>query len=106
MSDESEILTYEMFGVAARELAETIAADNLRPDAVADSGGTLKMVVEPLRAHGSEVRTVCLYSTPSTVEEPSYVWKKSTKWIMFPWSSQGPVAYPQVSHQWPAHSSN
>jgi hypoxanthine phosphoribosyltransferase len=158
VSDDREILTYELFGMAARELAEKIAADNFRPDAVvgiargglalagalgyaldvkmlgslnvefytglgttldtpivlpptldqesladksvllvddvADSGRTLKMVVELLRARGSEVRTVCLYSKPTTVEEPSYVWKTTSKWIMFPWSSEGPVAYP------------
>jgi hypoxanthine phosphoribosyltransferase len=34
VSDEREILTYELFGTAARELAETIAADGFRPDAV------------------------------------------------------------------------
>jgi hypoxanthine phosphoribosyltransferase len=63
-------------------------------DDVADSGRTLKLVVELLRARGSEVRTVCLYSKPTTVEEPYYVWKKTDLWIMFPWSSEGPVAYP------------
>ncbi len=159
MSDEREILTYELFGTAARELAETIAADGFRPDAivgiarggltlagalgyaldvkmlgslnvefytgvgttletpvvlpptldqdslagksvllvddVADSGRTLKLVVQLLRDRGSEVRTVCLYSKPTTVEEPYYVWKKTDLWIMFPWSSQGPVVYPE-----------
>jgi len=158
VSDEREILTYELFGTAARELAVTIAADGFRPDAiigiarggltlagalgyaldvkmlgslnvefytgvgstleapvvlpptldqeslkgksillvddVADSGRTLKLVLELLRAGGGEVRTVCLYSKPSTVEEPYYVWKKTSLWIMFPWSSEGPVAYP------------
>ncbi|CAN5321670.1 phosphoribosyltransferase [soil metagenome] len=158
MSDEREILTYELFGQAARELAQAIADDGFRPDAVigiargglplagalgyaldlkmlgslnvefytgmgttldapivlpptldqdslqgksillvddvADSGRTLKLVVQLLRDGGSEVRTVCLYSKPSTVEEPHYVWRKTSKWIMFPWSSEGPVAYP------------
>lgn len=159
MSDEREILTYELFGTAARELAETIAADSFRPDAVigiargglflagalgyaldikmlgslnvefytgvgttletpivlpptldqdslagksilltddvADSGRTLKLVVELLRSRGSEVRTVCLYSKPTTVEEPSYVWRTTARWINFPWSVDGPVAYPE-----------
>lgn len=160
VSDEREILTYELFGQAARELAETIAADNFRPDAVvgiargglalagalgyaldlkmlgslnvefytgvgttletpivlpptldqeslagkcillvddvADSGRTLKLVVELLRSRGSEVRTVCLYSKPTTVEEPTYVWKKTSRWIVFPWSAEGPVVYPET----------
>jgi hypothetical protein len=42
------------------------------------------------------VRTVCLYSKPTTVEEPTYVWKKTSRWIVFPWSAEGPVAYPET----------
>ena len=33
-TDEREILSYELFGVAARELAQTIADDGFRPDAI------------------------------------------------------------------------
>jgi len=51
-------------------------------------------VVELLRAGGGQVRTVCLYSKPTTVEEPDYVWRRTSRWIMFPWSAEGPVAYP------------
>ena len=158
MADEREILTYELFGTAARELATAIAADGFRPDAiiaiarggltlagalgyaldvkvlgslnvefytgveerleapvvlpptldqeslagksillvddVADSGRTLALVLQLLEAGGGEVRTVCLYSKPGTVQEPRYVWRRTPKWIMFPWSSEGPVPYP------------
>ena len=135
--DEREILSYELFGTAARELATQIATDGFRPDAIVgiargglplagalgyaldvktlgslnvefytgvdstlgepvvltptldrkslrgksilladditDSGHTLHLVVELLRAEGGQVRTVCLYSKPTTVEEPNYV---------------------------------
>lgn len=158
MADEREILTYDLFGRAARELATTIAADGFRPDAivaiarggltlagalgyaldvkmlgslnvefytgveetldapvvlpptldqdslrgksillvddVADSGRTLALVVRLLEAGGGEVRTVCLYAKPQTVQEPTYTWRHTDKWIMFPWSSEGPVPYP------------
>lgn len=158
MAEEREVLTYELFGTAARELATAIAADGFRPDAiigiarggltlagalgyaldvkmlgslnvefytgvgstleapvvlpptldqdslkgksillvddVADSGRTLALVLELLRAGGGEVRTVCLYSKPATVEEPYYVWRRTDKWINFPWSVEGPVPYP------------
>lgn len=158
MSGEREVLSYELFGVAARELAQTIADDGFRPDAivgiarggltlagalgyaldvkmlgslnvefytgvdetldapivlpptldrealvgksvllvddVADSGRTLALVVELLSSGGGEVRTVCLYSKPRTIIEPTYVWRRTDKWIMFPWSSEGPVSYP------------
>lgn len=155
MADEREVLTYEQFGTAARDLAQNIADDGFRPDAiiaiarggltlagalgyaldvkmlgslnvefytgvgttlespvvlpptldqdslvgksillvddVADSGRTLHLVLQLLRAGGGEVRTVCLYSKPSTVEEPYYVWRRTDKWIAFPWSADGPV---------------
>jgi hypoxanthine phosphoribosyltransferase len=155
VADEREILTYQLFGTAARELAQTIADDGFRPDAivaiarggltlagalgyaldvkmlgslnvefytgveerlgapvvlpptldrdslagksvllvddVADSGRTLAMVLQLLRAGGGEVRTVCLYSKPTTVIEPDYVWRTTDRWIMFPWSAEGPV---------------
>jgi uncharacterized protein len=155
---EREVLTYELFGVAARELATTIAADGFRPDAiigiarggltlagalgyalnvkmlgslnvefytdvemtleapvvlpptldqaslegksillvddVADSGRTLALVLQLLEAGGGEVRTVCLYAKPHTVQEPTYTWRHTDKWINFPWSVEGPVDYP------------
>ena len=158
MADEREILTYEAFGMGARELAGSIAADGFRPDAivaiarggltlagalgyaldvkmlgslnvefytgveerldapivlpptldqaslegksillvddVADSGRTLALVLQLLQAGGGEVRTVCLYAKPGTVLEPDYVWRRTDRWIMFPWSSEGPVPYP------------
>jgi hypoxanthine phosphoribosyltransferase len=158
VAEEREILTYELFGTAARELAGTIAADGFRPDAiigiarggltlagalgyaldvkmlgslnvefytgveerldapivlpptldqaslegksvllvddVADSGRTLALVLQLLEAGGGEVRTVCLYAKPGTVQEPDYVWRRTERWIMFPWSSEGPVPYP------------
>jgi uncharacterized protein len=158
VADEREILTYELFGRAARELATTIAADGFRPDAiigiarggltlagalgyaldvkvlgslnvefytgvdqtldapvvlpptldldslegksillvddVADSGRTLALVLQLLESGGGEVRTVCLYAKPQTVEVPTYTWRHTDRWIMFPWSSEGPVPYP------------
>lgn len=157
---EREILTYELFGLAVRELATRIAEDGFRPDAVigiargglplagalgyaldvkmlgslnvefytgvgetleapivlpptldqeslhgksillvddvADSGRTLSLVVQLLRAGGGEVRTVCIYAKPQTVENPYYVWRATSKWIDFPWSVEGPVTYPAI----------
>jgi hypoxanthine phosphoribosyltransferase len=159
VSGEREVLSYDGFGIAARELAEMVAGDRFRPDAVigiargglplaaalgyaldvkplgtlnvefytgvgttldtpivlpptldrsslagksilladdvADSGRTLQLVVDLLRSDGSEVRTACLFSKPTTVVEPDYVWKKTARWIDFPWSAQGPVAFPE-----------
>lgn len=60
-------------------------------DDVADSGKTLAMVVELVRAYGSEVRTVCLYAKPHSIVEPDFSWRKTSRWITFPWSALPPV---------------
>jgi len=60
-------------------------------DDVSDSGRTLAKVVELIADWGAEVRTVCLYTKPRTVLEPDYEWRRTDKWITFPWSALPPV---------------
>jgi hypoxanthine phosphoribosyltransferase len=60
-------------------------------DDVSDSGRTLSMVVSLIGASGAEVRTVCLYSKPRTVLEPDFVWRRTDRWITFPWSALPPI---------------
>ena len=161
MADEPRVvLTWDGFGVAARELASAIAADGFRPDAivaiarggltlagalgyslnvkmlgslnvefytgveqrleapvvlpptldqdslvgknillvddVADSGRTISLVKQLLLAGGGEVRTVVLYRKPGSVHTPTYSWRSTDRWILFPWSSEGPVPYPDA----------
>ena len=60
-------------------------------DDVSDSGRTLSMVVELIRASGADVRTVCLYSKPRTALEPDFVWRRTDRWITFPWSALPPL---------------
>jgi len=64
-------------------------------DDVADSGKTLKMVMELLRHEGLqlggasvpvEARSACIYLKPRSVHRPDYVWRETDKWINFPWS--------------------
>jgi hypoxanthine phosphoribosyltransferase len=55
-------------------------------DDVSDSGRTLAMVVQLLETGGADVRTVCLYTKPGTVFEPTYTWRTTGRWINFPWS--------------------
>ena len=72
--------------------AESIVGKKvLLVDDVSDSGRTLAMVVQLLEAGGAEVRTVCLYSKPGTVLEPTYTWRRTSRWITFPWSALPPV---------------
>ena len=152
---QKEILTWEGFGVAQRELAQTIADDGYEPeiiiavargglvaagalsyalgvqlsdainvefytdvhttlpdpillepmldvasisgrkllvvDDVADSGRTMKLVLEILREQGAEVRSAVLYEKSVSVVKPDYTWRHTDEWIVFPWSDQPPV---------------
>lgn len=60
-------------------------------DDVSDSGRTLAKVVELISAWGAEVKTVCLYTKPRTILAPDFEWRRTDKWITFPWSSLPPV---------------
>ena len=73
---EREILTWELFGRATRDLAAEIASDGFRPDVV------LAVVLPP---------TAVLYHKPWSIIVPEYVWSHTDRWINFPWSSQDPV---------------
>ena len=152
---QKEILTWEGFGVASRELAQTIADDGYEPeiiiavargglvaagalsyalgvklsdainvefytdvhttlpdpillepmldvasisgrkllvvDDVADSGRTMKLVLEILREQGAEGRSAVLYEKSVSVVKPDYTWRHTDEWIVFPWSAEPPV---------------
>ncbi|HCX85254.1 MAG TPA: phosphoribosyltransferase [Micrococcales bacterium] len=60
-------------------------------DDVADSGRTLQLVLEMIGAHGADVRSAVLYTKPRSVVRPTYSWRETDAWIMFPWSSLPPV---------------
>jgi len=160
--EEREVLTYDAFGRATRELAQRIADDGFRPDIVlsiarggfflgaglgyalnvknafmmsvefytgvderlpvpvvlppvpnkvdlsglnvliaddvADSGETLRMVAEFCHGVVQEARTVVLYEKPRSVMTPTYSWKKTDRWIDFPWSREGPVTPGGMNH--------
>lgn len=150
-----EILTWERFGRATRELAELVAADGYRPDIVlsiargglfvagalgyaldvknlhvcnveyytgvdtrldlpvmlppvpaavdlsgarvliaddvADTGATLKLVKDFCVDHVAEVRSAVVYEKPHSTVQCEYVWRRTDKWINFPWSTLPPV---------------
>ncbi|WP_300953268.1 phosphoribosyltransferase [Nocardioides oceani] len=152
---EREVLTYELFGTAVRELAHQVVDDGYEPDLVlsiargglglgmglgyaldvknlsainvefytgvdtrlempvmlpptpeavdlsglkvliaddvADTGKTLRVVQEFCADHVLEARSVVIYEKPWTVVNPEYVWRRTDRWIDFPWSSQPPL---------------
>ena len=60
-------------------------------DDVADSGRTLDLAVRLLIDRGAIVRSVVIYTKPTTIIRPDWSWKDTDLWIDFPWSWQGAV---------------
>lgn len=154
--DEREVLTWDLYGRAGRELAHVVADSGFRPDVVlgiargglipagslayaldcknlftlsvefytgvderldvpvmlppflnaadlddasvlivddvADTGETLQLVNDFCVGHVRQARTAVLYSKPQSIIEADYVWRRTDKWINFPWSTEPPVA--------------
>ena len=60
-------------------------------DDVADTGHTLRSVQDFCAGKVGEVRIAVLYEKPHSIVPCDYVWKRTDRWIEFPWSSQEPV---------------
>jgi hypoxanthine phosphoribosyltransferase len=150
-----EILTYDLFGTAVRELAQQVVDDGYEPDIVlaiargglglamglgyaldvknlstvnvefytgiderldvpmmlpptpaavdltgmrvlvaddvADTGRTLETVRDFVADHVAEARTAVIYEKPHSVVKPEYAWRRTDRWIDFPWSSTPPL---------------
>lgn len=91
----AQTLTRPVFLPPLMDTATLIGKKVLVVDDVADSGRTLSLVMETLRelpgGAPSEVRAAVLFVKPSSVEDPDYIWKRTNKWITFPWSALPPV---------------
>lgn len=152
---DREVLTYELFGQAVREMAQAVVDDGFRPDMVlsiargglliggalgyaldlkntfvmnvefytgvdqrlemprilppvpdfvdladakvlvaddvADTGATLRSVQEFVAGRVGEVRTAVIYEKPRSLVRCDYVWRRTDRWINFPWSTLPPV---------------
>ena len=69
-------------------------------DDVADSGKTLKLIMDLIAKEGLSIgsgtakvdaRSTTIYLKPTSVIKPDYVFKQTDKWINFPWSVLPPV---------------
>jgi uncharacterized protein len=60
-------------------------------DDVADSGRTMELVYRFIKDHVEDVRSAVIYEKPQSVIKCDYVWKRTDRWINFPWSSDAPV---------------
>jgi hypoxanthine phosphoribosyltransferase len=60
-------------------------------DDVADTGETLKLVVDTCAPVVAEIRSLVLYEKPRSIISADYVWKHTDQWINFPWSTEPPL---------------
>lgn len=69
-------------------------------DDVADSGKTLKLIMDLISEKGLsmggdsakvDARSATIYLKPTSIIKPDYVFKQTDKWINFPWSVLPPV---------------
>jgi hypoxanthine phosphoribosyltransferase len=72
------------------DLAVLRAERLLVVDDVADTGRTLALARDFCAEHVAEVRTAVLYEKPQSVVRSDFVWRRTDRWINFPWSA--PVA--------------
>ena len=61
-------------------------------DDVADTGGTLQLVLDFCAGHVADVRSAVLYGKSRSTVAPEYVWRRTEDWIEFPWSAE-PVTH-------------
>lgn len=73
------------------ELVDLHDARVLIADDVADTGLTLALVKEFLAGKVGEVRLAVLYEKPHSTVRCDYVWRRTDRWIEFPWSADEPV---------------
>jgi hypoxanthine phosphoribosyltransferase len=73
------------------ELVDLHDARMLIADDVADTGQTLALVKGFCAEHVREVRTAVLYEKPRSIVSCEYVWRRTDRWIDFPWSIEPPV---------------
>ncbi len=60
-------------------------------DDVADTGATLKLVRDFCAGHVADVRCAVVYEKSRSTVQCEYVWRRTDRWINFPWSTQPPV---------------
>jgi hypoxanthine phosphoribosyltransferase len=73
------------------DLVDLQDARMLIADDVADTGQTLALVKGFCVSQVGEVRTAVLYEKPRSIVSCEYVWRRTDRWIVFPWSAEPPL---------------
>ena|ERR1700722_16292414 len=70
------------------EFVDLEEATILIADDVADTGATLALVKDFCAPRVGEMRIATLYEKPRSVVKCEYVWRRTDRWIVFPWSAE------------------
>ena len=73
------------------DVVDLTGSNVLVADDVADTGKTLELVRDFCAGYVAEVRTAVIYEKPASTVHCDYVWKRTDRWIDFPWSAEDPV---------------
>ena len=73
------------------DVVDLTGATVLVADDVADTGATLKLVRDFCAGHVADVRCAVIYEKPQSLVQSEYVWRRTDRWINFPWSTLPPV---------------
>jgi hypoxanthine phosphoribosyltransferase len=79
------------------DLVDLGEARVLIADDVADTGMTLALVQDFCAGKVAEVRAAVLYEKPRSMVKCEYVWRRTDRWIDFPWSVEPPVGAERVA---------
>ena len=73
------------------DLVDIAGLSVLVADDVADTGLTLQLVHSVIAEHVGEARCAVLYQKSRSVIDCEYVFRRTDRWINFPWSTEPPV---------------
>ena len=73
------------------DLVDIAGLSVLVADDVADTGLTMQLVHSVIAEHVGEARCAVLYQKSRSVIDADYVFRRTDRWINFPWSTQPPV---------------
>ena len=82
------------------DAVDLAGATVLVADDVADTGATLRLVTDFCEAHVADVRCAVLYEKPRSIVKCEYVWRRTDRWIDFPWSAEPAVAERLAGSAW------
>jgi hypoxanthine phosphoribosyltransferase len=74
------------------DLVDLTSARVLIADDVADTGATLELVRDFCAGRVAEARVAVLYEKSRSTVASEYVWRRTDRWITFPWSALPPVS--------------